>query len=131
MFGVRFNTSEKFRNLEKATTPWYRAGSRKAVGRAADDPLRHVRLRARKRRFRRDASNSRRVSPVLIVLFTAVAWLIGYYFARSHDYGRAGELLLPFVTTAVGAALFTRIPLGAKLLILVFGMGFIGWPLLV
>ena len=85
----------RMRNLRNATTPWIRYGKRKLDRRAADDPLRKVRLRARGRRYLRDSSSTKRTETIWVVAMAVMAMSIGYRVAHYLDFDMAGTLLAP------------------------------------
>ncbi|MHC4451404.1 MAG: hypothetical protein ACYS0E_14915 [Planctomycetota bacterium] len=102
---------------------------RKLDRRADDDPLRRVRLRARGRKFLRDSDSSQRVDSILIGAMTIMAMAAGYRMAHVWQFDAAGTLLAPFVLIGLCAMVWGKMPLGARLLGLVLGLGFLLWPL--
>ncbi|MHC4939744.1 MAG: hypothetical protein ACYTHK_12305 [Planctomycetota bacterium] len=120
----------RMRAIEKSTTPWTKYEKRKLDRRAPDDPLRKVRLRARGRRFLRDSNSTKRVDTILVIAMAVMAMSIGYRIAHYLDFDMAGTVLSPFVVVGLAAVFWGRMPLGARLIGLALGLGFLLWPVL-
>jgi len=80
--GFRAFVHSRMRALRRATTPWVKYGKRKLDRRAPDDPLRKVKLRARGRKFLRDADSSEKTNLVMVSLMAIMAMCIGYRIAH-------------------------------------------------
>ena len=119
------------RAIRLATTPWLTRAKRKLDRRADDDPLRRVRLRARGRKFLRDSDSTESVDTLLVCAMAILAMFAGYRMAHVWNFDMAGTLLAPFVLIGLCAMVWGKMPLGARLLGLVLGLGFLLWPFLV
>ena len=128
---LRLFVHSRMRALRRATTPWLPRGKRKLDNRAADDPLRRIRLHARGRKFVRDASSSTEWDSILVCLMALTAMAVGYRLAHVLHFDMAGTLMAPFVLVGLGVVIWGRMPLGARILGLVFALVFLLWPLLV
>ena len=122
--------NSRFQAIRRATKPWIQKGDAHYDRRAADDPLRKVKLRARGRKFKRDASTSSRVNGALVAMMALMAMFGGYRLAVRLDFDAGTTLLAPFVLVGLAAALGTKMPLGGRILAVLIGLGFLLWPLL-
>ena len=93
----------------------------------AQNRYRHLRLKARGRVYKRDASNVPKLSMLSALAVAAVAAGVGIRLGILLDLGPGGTMLMPFVLVGLGIVAYTKLPLGARLLGLTLGLGFILW----
>ena len=119
----------RMRSLRRATAPWLKSAKRKPDRRAPGDPLRKIHLRARGRKFVRDSGSSIRTHPVLAGCMAILAMIAGYRLAVLWEFDVAGCIFAPFVLVGLWIAVFSKAPLGARLIGFLVGLGFLLWPL--
>ena len=86
-----------------APPPWLPRGERKWGQRSKDDPLRKVRLVARKRRFEPDTRLPAHIRGPALAAVTISSMTLGYGIAIVLKMDAAGSLLMPFLIVGVVA----------------------------